>query len=102
MRSSVVEIGNVFYDLVKQVPFAQDEQEIQALAAQTAHEPLANCISAGRLDRRMQHLNPRSNGGSVELRSIFGIVVADENPRTCTEGCRFAQLLGHPDLSRMA
>ncbi len=48
VRSGVIEILDIFRDILQQLPFAQEKHKVQALAPQTAEEPLTIRIRAAR------------------------------------------------------
>jgi len=78
MGSRMIEVRDVFGDPAQQLPFAQNEPEVQALAAQTAEETLADCVRTGRGDGRVKNLDPDTGGDAVERRAIFAVIVMDE------------------------
>ena len=52
VRSTVVEVGFVFFDRPIEVALADDEAEVKALAADAAQESFANRVGLGCLERR--------------------------------------------------
>jgi len=51
VRSTVVEVGLVFFDGPIEVALAEDEAEVQALSADTAQESFASRVGLGCLER---------------------------------------------------
>ena len=99
--SSQIEVADVFLNLMEKVPLGQDEQVIQALPPQAAHESFADRIGAWCPDGRMQYLNAYPCSYPIKLCAEFAVVVADEKTRSLSEGRRLAQLLRYPHLPWM-
>ncbi len=99
MRSRLVEVDDILFEHPAEVGFAQNEDVIQAFAAHAPQQPFADRVRARCLDRRSQHLNPRSDRDGIEMRTVFGVVVTNQVLGCFPEGCRLAQLLGNPFVS---
>jgi hypothetical protein len=88
-----------------EVPLAEDQHVVQALAAQRANEPFRECVRPRRSDRRPDH--PRAVPGKdfIERRGELAVPVADQElelPGPITEvHHQVAGLLGSPCSGRM-
>src|SRR5579864_9290406 len=51
---AVIALGILGQDLAE-VPLAEDQHVVQALAAHRSHEPLRECVRPWRSDRRLDH-----------------------------------------------
>jgi hypothetical protein len=60
-----------------QVPLAQDQHVVQALAAKGAYEPLRERVRPWRLDRRLDHPRAVTGEGVVEGGRELAVSVAD-------------------------
>src|SRR4051794_9861566 len=96
MRPQAIEIAYILLEDTSQVSLAHDQDMVEAVSANTAHQSLADRIRTRCSDWRSEHLNACSDGNSVEVCAILGVIVADEIRRCFTKGRRLAQLLGHP------
>ncbi len=67
MRSRLVEVDDILFEHPAEVGFAQNEDVIQAFTAHAPQQPFADRVRARCLDRRSQHLNPRSNRHCIEM-----------------------------------
>jgi hypothetical protein len=77
VRPVAVVVAGVLGQHLPQMPFAEDQHVVQALAAQRAHEPLRECVRPRRPDRRPDH--PRAVPGEdlIERGGELAILVAD-------------------------
>ena len=80
-----------------QLTFIQNEDVIQALAADAAEKSFTNGIGFGGTNRRSQHFD--AAGGTRKFRAVFAVIVADQKPRMSVEGGGFAKLLSHPSIA---
>jgi hypothetical protein len=74
MRSSLVEIGDVFTHDSSQMTFIQDKHIVQAFAAQAAQEPLAKRVRARRFHWGFQQVNIRPIDHMLKLLTILLII----------------------------
>ena len=73
-----VEVRDVLLEDPPQMGFAQDQDMVEAFAANTPQQPLADGVRAWCLDRRAQHLDSAAHRDGIEVRTIFRIVVANQ------------------------
>jgi len=71
---------------------------VQQFTPDAADETLA--YGLGRFHRRMDHINAAAFGDALKLRAKLAIVVADEKAQAFNKRRGFAQLLGHPRITR--
>jgi hypothetical protein len=78
MRTMPVIVPRVLGQHFPQVPFAEEQQVVQALAAKCSHEPLRERVCSRRPDRRLDH--PRAVPGEdvVKCRGELAVPVADQ------------------------
>jgi hypothetical protein len=100
--SGMIVVPDIVRDPLKQLPFAEDKEEVQTLAAQTAQETFAKRIRTRGGDGRAKDFNPRTDRDPVESRAIFAVIVADEKAGAFPKRRRLPKLLRHPDFARMA
>ncbi len=80
-----------------ELTFIQNEDVIQALAANTAEKPFTNGIGFGSANWRPQDFD--AAGGACKFRAVLAVVVADQKPRMSVEGSGFAELLSNPSIT---
>jgi hypothetical protein len=102
LRPRGVDVRDVLPEHAAQVRLAQDEHMVQAFAAHSPQEPLADGILLGRAIRRAQLHDAGRRSDAGEGRPILAVVVADQVPRSLPEAGRLAQLLGDPGVRRLA
>ncbi len=100
MWSRLIEVDNIFFEHMVQVLFTQNEEVIQAFAADAPHQPLTDRIRPRCLDRRSEHLNPCPCRNCGEMVTILRVIVTNDIPWRFAEGCCFAQLLRDPYVCR--
>src|SRR5207302_137696 len=93
-----VEIGHLFAQDAPQVPFAQEQDVIQAFAPHAAEEALTGGVRPRCPDGSGQHPDPATRRDAVEARPVLPVVVADQEARLRAERRRLAQLLGDPGI----
>jgi hypothetical protein len=94
VRPAGVEIGYVLRQHAPEVPLAEDEQVIDALASDAAEEALADGVCPRRADGRADHLEAACGRDPSERRPVVGVVVVDQEPGSGALRRRLAQLLG--------
>ena len=100
--SGMIVVLDIFRDILQQLPFAEDKEEVQTLAAQTAQETFAKRIRTRGRKGRAKDFNPHTDRDPVESRAIFAVIVADEKAGAFPKGRCLPQLLRQPDLAGMA
>src|SRR6185295_5155066 len=88
-----IEVAGILGHLEPEVSVAQNEQDIQALAAQAAEEPIAHAIGARRGNGCVQDFDPGTDGNPIEARTIFTVIVANEIAWAFAKGRRLPHLL---------
>ncbi len=83
MGTGMVEVVYILLDAVLQMPFAQDEQTVQALPPQAAQKTLAVRVRARSVHWCVEHLDPGAARDAVKGRAIFVVIVADQEPWVC-------------------
>jgi len=81
--SGMIEVADVLSHLDQEVPLAQDEHEVQALAPQAAQEPFTIGIRSRCRDGRVEDLNPGAGRDDIELRPIFLVIILNEITWLC-------------------
>jgi hypothetical protein len=81
---------------VAQVRLGEDDQVIEALAADASQKPFAHGVHQRRPNCRAHDACPGALGDTIESGTEFVVAVADEKPRPLPEGRRVAQLLRGP------
>ena len=90
MRSSVVVVVNVFLHDAIGMPFAQEDEVIQAFAPETAQETFADGIGFRCTVGSAEYLNACPDGNVPERCPIFAVIVADQEAWTFSKGCGLA------------
>src|SRR5262245_5058252 len=101
MGSIGIVVGSVGPNDRVQLPFAQDEPMIEALAPDTAEQTLDKGIGLGGMEWRVEDFDADPSGHGGKAGAEFVIVVVDQILRGGAKGCCLAQLLGQPGIGRM-
>src|SRR4051794_3104825 len=97
MWTSGVVVVHVLLDhSVQQIPLPEDQHVVYALAAYTAHKPLAYSVGPGRSVRRAQHFYAAEFRHTVEPLAVLAVVVPDQEPARFPDWRCLPQLLGCP------
>ncbi len=102
VRAGIVVVLDILRHLAQKLALAQNEEEIQALTTQAAQEPFATCVGSRGQDRRAEDLDASPDGDSIELGTVFIIIIPDEKARPFAKRRRFTQLLSCPTIAGMA
>jgi hypothetical protein len=89
MQPVTVIVAAEFGEDLAQVTFAEDQNVIQALASERAHEPLGKSIRTRRPDWRLDHARPVPGEDLIEGRVELAVPVAEqelEPPRLARPG----------------
>src|SRR6476659_6094101 len=78
VRAVPVEVGEVLAQHAGQLPLAQDEDVIEALAAHAPQEALAHRVRARSAEGRAQHHDAAGRGNTREVGPELAVIVADE------------------------
>src|SRR5438309_2382888 len=97
-----VEVWHPFGQDPPKVILAEDQDVVEALAAEAAEEAFADGIHVGRVRRDRDHVDARAVGGVGKVAAEFAVVVPDQKPRGLLVGCGLPQLLGDPGVGREA
>ncbi len=76
---AVIVLGVLGQDFTE-IPLAEDQHVVQALAAKHAHEPLGECVRPRRPDWRLDHPCGVTGEDVVERFGELAVPVADEEP----------------------
>jgi hypothetical protein len=68
--------GHVLREHAAQVPFIEDEDVVEALIAQRAHDPLGDGIGLGRTERGQQRLNAEPRGTRYEAAAVDAVPIS--------------------------
>jgi hypothetical protein len=79
----------------------QYQQVIQAFSTDRTDETFANGIGFGRTKGCRQDLDLGAGGNGSKLLTLFLVIVTNEGFGTVLEGCRLAERLGNPTISRV-
>jgi len=105
VRAMLVEMPDVSDEHVVEVAAADNQQSIEALAADAADPALGVCSRLGRPYRRLNHTDALGAEDLVEITSELAVAVADEKPRPDAFVAKLheqvARLLGHPAAVRI-
>ena len=74
--------------------FAQDKDVVQAFAAHTSEEPLADRATVRRGRREPDDGRSTADGDSIKDATELTVIISNEDPRAVVERHRFAKLLG--------
>jgi hypothetical protein len=96
VRSVGIEVAGVFGENPFEVTLAEDEDVIEALAADAAQEALADRVRSWSSDGSAEDACPVCGGHPVEERTELAVAIPKEEPRTLSVGRRVAQLLRDP------
>jgi hypothetical protein len=94
-----VEVGDVLGQDPLQVPLAEDQDMIDALAADAPEEALADGVRARRPNRRQDHVDAATGRDPCEGGAVLGVVVVDQEARPRPLRRRLAELLGDPRVA---
>ncbi len=78
MRSSLLELRDVFFNYGPQTSLAQDDEMIETLAPVAAEEALAGGVHQRRSHCRFQEADTRSSCDAVEVRAKLGGAIAND------------------------
>lgn len=95
MRTSTVEIRDVFLHPPVEMPLAGQDEVIEALPPQAALEPLADAVGLRSPDRRQQNVDVRPLDHPLRRLSVLPISISDEKARLLTKGSSLTKLLGY-------
>jgi hypothetical protein len=70
---------DVLVDRLLEVPWPQEQQPLQAPAADRAHPPLGEGVGPGRADGRSHHAGALRGEGGIERRRDFRVAVAEQD-----------------------
>jgi len=101
VRPRPVEIRDVLAEHAGELPFPEDEEVIEALAAHAPQEALAHGVGPWRADRRAQHPDPARGGHLREAMPVLAVVVPDQDAGTLVERGGLAPLLRDPGVGRV-
>jgi hypothetical protein len=89
---------------VFEVAAAEDEQPVEALGADGAHEPLGVGVCSWCPDGRVDHLDPFGAEHLVEGGAELAVSVVDQKPCSLEQPgeAKVARLLGDPGAGRVA
>ena len=79
-----VEVWHPFGQYSPKVILAEDQDVIEALAAQAAEEAFADGIPVGRVRRDRDHGDARAIGGGGKVAAEFAVVVRIKNRGACS------------------
>ncbi len=96
VRAGAIVVADILRHLVQQVVFAQNKEEIQALAAQATQETFTAAIGTRRRYGRMEDLDASPGGDPIELWAVFIVIVPDEKAWSLAKRGHLAQLLSCP------
>jgi hypothetical protein len=82
MRAVLIGVASVLGQDIAEMPRAEDQHVVKALAAQRAHESLRECVRPRRPDWRLDH--PRAVPGEdvIECRGELAVPVTDQEPES--------------------
>ena len=96
MRPRAIEIPHVLLEDMSQVPFAHEQDVIEAFTTNAAQQSFADGVRAWCPYRRPEHLDPAPDRNSLKVVTVLGIVVANEILRPSAERRCLPQLLSDP------
>ncbi len=102
MRTTVIEKGDIFPDDAPSMPFAENQDVVQAFTANRAEETLTQRIGFRGLERRMQQFRVNAGDGAFKQHPVLVIVIANQETGTGAEGRRLADLLSYPSITGCA
>jgi hypothetical protein len=100
MRPRPVEVGHIPIENPLELHLAKEQQVVKAFLSHTPQEAFADRIGSGSVIRGVKKLNRTRCRHPGETGPKFPIVIADQILRCLPIGRGFAQLLGHPGISR--
>lgn len=84
-----------------QVFLSQDQHMVHAFEANTAQEPLADCVAVGRRRRRSDDGRSTAGGHRIEYAAELVVVVSNQESRAIIERHRFTKLFCSPLVRRV-
>src|SRR5690606_39179870 len=93
VRPACVEVRDVLEQYGSQVTFPEDDDEVEAFAADAAEEALAGGVHERCADGCLEDANARAVRDAVEVRAELGVAIADDEARPCSERRQLAKLL---------
>jgi hypothetical protein len=100
MRTVGVVVGHELPEHGPQVPLVEDDQVVQTLPSQGAHDSFRDGVRPGRPHGREQGLDARSAGPRHEVSPVDGVPIPQQVARLVTPGCRLDELPPHPGGGR--
>jgi len=101
MRPCNVEERAVLLQHVFEVPLAEDDDVIEALAPDAAKESFADGVHERSLNGRPKNADTGTGGGAVEVSAELAVVVANDELGSGAEGRGFTELLRRPPRGRV-
>lgn len=97
-EGGLIEVGLILLQCLAEMTFVQDEEEVEALAPNTAQKSLANSDSFGWSIGRGQDSDIGPIGDSIERNAELVVVVTDQKTGGIAKWYCLPQLLGDPGI----
>jgi len=78
VRALAVVVVDVGTERTLELPFAEDEQPVQALLTDRAHPALSVGVCVGRLDRCLDHPDALGAEDLIEGRGVLGVPIVEQ------------------------
>jgi len=99
MWTTMVTVVDIFLQDVRDRALTDEEQMIQARAADRTEEPFAHGIGIRRANGCFEGLDVGASGHPGESRTILAVVVSDQVFGSVAKRCCLAQVLSNPGIS---
>ncbi len=96
----MIEEGDIFPDDVLSMPFAEDQDMVQAFAPDRTEEPLTQRIGFRRLEGGVEQFRVDAGNGAFKQHAIFVVIIANQEAGPAPETRCLTDLLSHPSITR--
>jgi hypothetical protein len=101
MRAVLVVVANILREETFQVAFVNCDDVIQEVTPATPYPTLCNSILPRTFERSADRIHPQGSNRGRDFKSILGITIKDDEPRSGSKWKCFSQLLDDPQACRM-
>jgi hypothetical protein len=101
MCAVLVVVANILREPAFQVAFVNCNDVIQEITPATPYPALCDSILPRTFERSAERLRPQGSNRCGDFRSILGITIKDDEPRSGSKWKCFSQLLDDPQACRM-
>ena len=99
MRTPVIEKSDILVDHPSGMTLTEDQDMVQAFAANCTEETLTQCIGFRGLERGVQQFGVNTGDGAFKQHAVLMVIVANQITRPDPEARCLSDLLSDPSIS---